>query len=97
LQFKDIVQSICSIIFLATPHLGSNLAEVLNVVLQISIFNHSPKQYIAELKAKSPVLQEINEQFRKSAANLQIISFFETKPTSIGLKKMVLISSKAYQ
>jgi hypothetical protein len=97
LQYKDIVQSTCSVIFLATPHLGSNLAEVLNVILQISIFNHSPKQYIAELKANSPTLQEISEQFRKIATNLQIISFFETRPTSVGLKKMVLVLSKAYQ
>jgi hypothetical protein len=96
LHYKDIVQSTCSIVFLATPHRGSNLAEVLNGILSVSIFNHSPKQYIAELKANSPTLQEINEQFRNIATNLQIISFFETMPTSIGLKKVVLISSNAY-
>jgi len=95
LHYKDIVQSTCSIIFLATPHRGTNLAEVLNGILSVSIFNHSPKQYIADLKANSPTLQEINE-FRNIAMNLQIISFFETMPTSIGLKKMVLISSKTY-
>jgi hypothetical protein len=69
---------------------------VLNVILQVFIFNRSPKQYIAELKANSPTLQEINEQFGKIATNLQIISFFETRPTSVGLKKMVLVLSKAY-
>lgn len=64
---------------------------MLNGILSVSIFNHSPKQYIAELKANSQTLQEINEQFRNIATNLQVISFFETMPTSIGLKKMIIV------
>lgn len=83
------MQSACSILFLGTPHRGSDLAEILNLILQASIFNHSSKQYINELKRNSPTLLEINDQFRHMAPELQIISFFETRPTSVGPKKMV--------
>jgi hypothetical protein len=76
-------------LFLSTPHRGTHLAEILNRILTVSVFNHSPKQYIAELKNNSPTLEEINEQFRNIAPKLQIVSFFETKPTAIGPKKMV--------
>jgi indole-3-glycerol phosphate synthase len=89
LHYKDIVQSMASIVFLSTPHRGTNLADVLNRILTASVFNHSPKQYIAELKSNSPTLHEINEQFRHVASTLQIVSFFETMPTVIGPKKMV--------
>lgn len=88
-HYKDIIQSTCSIIFLATPHRGTNLAEVLNRILRASIFSHSPKQYITELQRNSPTLQDINDQFRNISSDLQIVSFFETKPTTVGPKKMV--------
>jgi hypothetical protein len=96
-NYKDIVQSTCAILFLSTPHRGTHLAETLNRILNVSVFNHSPKQYIAELKNNSVTLEEINEQFRNIAPKLQIISFFETMPTAIGPKKMVrLLAIPAY-
>ena len=95
-HYKDIVQSMASILFLSTPHRGTNLAEVLNKILTASVFNHSPKQYIAELKNNSPTLQEINEQFRHISSTMQIVSFFETMPTIIGPKKMVAHPSKLF-
>ncbi|KFY14348.1 hypothetical protein V492_02683 [Pseudogymnoascus sp. VKM F-4246] len=91
IQYRDIVQATCSILFLATPHRGTNIAEILNRILQTSIFNHSPKQYISELQSNSPTLLEINDQFRHVATDLQIISFFETATTAIGPKKMMVV------
>jgi len=88
-HYKDIVQSVSGIIFLGTPHRGSNLAQVMNRVLQASVFNHSAKEYITELQRNSPTLQEINDQFRNIATDLSIVSFFETRPTTVGPRKMV--------
>ncbi|KAG8158557.1 hypothetical protein KVR01_011679 [Diaporthe batatas] len=90
-QFKDIIQSISGIIFLGTPHRGSNLAQVLNRVLQASVFNHSAKEYITELQRNSSTLQDINDQFRNFAADLSIVSFFETRPTAVGPRKMMIV------
>lgn len=88
-QYSDLVSSISAILFMATPHRGSNLAEVLNRILTVSMFNHSPKLYISELSAGSQTVSTLNEQFRHYAPKLDILSFYETLPTSIGPKKMV--------
>jgi hypothetical protein len=88
-QYSGIVSAISAILFLATPHRGSNLAEILNRILTVSIFNHSPKLYISELGNGSQTVAALNEQFRHLAPNLDILSFYETLQTSIGPKKMV--------
>jgi len=81
---------VSSILFLATPHRGSNLAELLNKILQVS-FIHTPKQYITDLNRNSPALESMNDEFRHVARVLKIVSFYETLPTSIGVKKMVIM------
>jgi triacylglycerol esterase/lipase EstA (alpha/beta hydrolase family) len=88
-QYSDIVSSISAILFLATPHRGSNLADILNRILTVSVFNHSPKLYISELSVGSQTVAALNEQFRHIAPNLDILSFYETLKTSVGPKKMV--------
>ena len=90
-NYKEIVKSARAVLFLSTPHRGTNLADALNRILTVSVFNHSAKQYIAELKQNSPTLQDINEQFRNIAPRLQIISFFETQQTAVGPKKMMVL------
>jgi WD40 repeat protein len=81
-HYTDIIRSMKSMVFLSTPHRGTNLADVLNKVLSACIFTLSPKQYIAELKTNSPALQDINEQFRNLAKKLDIVSFYETVETT---------------
>lgn len=90
-HYKDLIPSISSIIFLGTPHRGSNLSKILNRVLQASVFNHSPKEYITELQRNSTTIQDINDQFRHIAGHLSIVSFYETKPTAIGPRKMMIV------
>ena len=75
-------------VFLATPHRGTGLAEILNRILSVSIAL-SPKQYITELNKNSPALEEINEQFRHIAPKIQIVSFYETLETPLGIMKLV--------
>lgn len=78
--YQHVIQAVSSIIFLSTPHRGTNLAETLNRILQVS-FVTSSMQFIAELAAGSQTLQKLNEQFRHVAPKLQIVSFYETRPT----------------
>ncbi|KAL8833638.1 MAG: hypothetical protein Q9170_004159 [Blastenia crenularia] len=89
--YSGMVSSISAVVFLATPHRGSNLAEMLNRILAASIFNHSPKLYVSELKHGSQTIEALNDQFRHVAPRLKIMSFYETLPTSVGLKRMVVV------
>ncbi|KAJ5553326.1 hypothetical protein N7494_002704 [Penicillium frequentans] len=88
--YKKIVKAISAILFLATPHRGTNLAEILNRLLQ-STHISTPKNYISELSKDSFFLQKLNEQFRHVAPKLDIVSFYETQPTSVGLKSARLM------
>ena len=78
--YESIISAITSIIFLSTPHRGTNLAETLNRILQVSP-TASAMQFIAELASGSQTLQKLNEQFRHVAPKLDIVSFYETCPT----------------
>ena len=90
-QYRDIIDNLCSIVFLATPHRGSDFSVILNRILSVSMFGHHPKQYIDELKRNSVSLQSINEQFRHVFGNLAIVSFFETQETTIGATKVLIV------
>ncbi|KFY19780.1 hypothetical protein V491_04219 [Pseudogymnoascus sp. VKM F-3775] len=91
--YEDIIKSVSSIIFLSTPHRGTSLAETLNRILQIS-FVASPMQFIAELASGSLSLQKLNEQFRHVASKLDIVSFYETRPTTMFKKTQVMVLEK---
>ncbi|KAG9236956.1 hypothetical protein BJ875DRAFT_455082 [Amylocarpus encephaloides] len=90
-DYEEIIASTKAILFLATPHRGTYLAELLNKILSVSIFNHTAKQYVAELSNTSQALEDLNEQFRYIAPKLHIMSFYETLPTRIGPKKITVL------
>lgn len=90
-EYKEIIKSVSSIIFLGTPHRGSNMAQTLNTILRVTPTNHS-NQFIADLMSGSQALQSLNDRFRHVAPNLRMVSFYETRPTAIGAKKMVVNS-----
>ncbi|OBT75830.1 hypothetical protein VF21_05527 [Pseudogymnoascus sp. 05NY08] len=90
-EFKGLISQVKAVLFLSTPHRGTNLAETLNRILSVSIFNHSPKRYVSELKKNSPFIEDINEEFRKHAPGLQIFSFYETLETAIGPKRVLIL------
>ncbi|KAH0558952.1 hypothetical protein GP486_004423 [Trichoglossum hirsutum] len=91
--YEAIIKSVSSIIFLSTPHRGANLAETLNRILQVS-FVTNPMQFIAELAVGSQALQKLNEQFRHVAPRLQIVSFYETRPTTMFKKTQIMVLEK---
>jgi pimeloyl-ACP methyl ester carboxylesterase len=93
--YKDIVTQIHAVLFLSTPHRGTDLATVLNRILTVSIFMQSPKQYITELQKSSPTIENLNEGFANHAAELQIFSFYETLETPVGPVKNMLILDTA--
>ena len=92
-KYESIIKVVSAVIFLATPHRGTNLAELLDRILRSTIMGSS-KQYVTELSKGSHTLQRLNEQFRHIAPRLDIFSFYESKPTSIGLKDSGIVSSR---
>lgn len=90
-EYEFIIKAVTAITFLATPHRGTNLAELLDRILRSTIVTSS-KQYISELARNSFTLQKLNEQFRHIAPKLDIVSFYETHATSIGLKRARVVS-----
>jgi len=88
-EYQAIARSISAIMFLATPHRGTSLAELLNRVLAVSF--QSPRNFINDLNEDSRALEELNEQFRHVAPRLSIVSFYETLATAIGPKKVMVL------
>ena len=88
-HYEALVRSTAAIVFLSTPHRGSNLAEVLNRILAVSF--QSTRNFITDLNRSSVALEEINEQFRHIAPRLSIWSFYETLPTAIGPRKTMVL------
>ena len=95
-EYESIIRAISAITFLATPHRGTNLAELLDRILRSTFFNNS-KPYISELAKNSFTLQKLNEQFRHIAPRLDIVSFYETQATAIGLKSSRIVSRSRQQ
>ncbi|KAI1801646.1 hypothetical protein F4811DRAFT_450319 [Daldinia bambusicola] len=89
-EYQSIIKAISAIIFLATPHRGTYLAETLNRILQTTIVTN-PKPYISDLVNNSFTLQRLNEQFRHIASRLDIVSFYETQPTSFVFKRIIVV------
>ncbi|KAG8525535.1 uncharacterized protein KY384_009179 [Bacidia gigantensis] len=87
--YKHIVGSISAMIFLATPHRGTNLAEALNRLL--TVLFQPTRDFIADLNKSSPALEELNEQFRHIAPKLSIWSFYETLATPVGPMKLIVL------
>lgn len=93
-NYQNLIDAVHGIVFLATPHRGSHLAETLNRFLQVSF--QSPKQYVNDLQKNSMRIRDINDQFRHHANKLQLVSFFETQLTSLTMGIGKMVSNRAF-
>ncbi len=79
--FRDIRLSTAGIIFLGTPHQGSE-AVVYGVWLAQAM-GHD-KTLLESLRRNSPALHEIARDFEASYSNTDIVCFYEDKDASYG-------------
>ena len=86
--FKSIAERTSAIVFLATPHRGSDLAPVLSKVLSLS---QGPRPFVNDLHRNSLATQSTNEEFAQYSQALQLFSFYETLATNFGLAKSVIV------
>lgn len=95
IQHANMAPAIRAIIFLATPHHGSQFAGLLNRILRASARIYAPKVYIAELRAGSPGLEEMNEQLQNSVPGLKIFCFYEEQPTRVGPVSIMVVQKES--
>ncbi len=87
---EGIAGRIQSLIFLATPHRGSDLSNLLNNILRASGVL-STRQYITDLGRNSLSLQIINEEFRNYVDRVKLWSFYESLKTNLGLNSALIV------
>lgn len=94
---RDISNRIKCMIFLATPHRGSDYAATLNTILRVSGITGmaSSRDYINDLAKGSASSQAINEEFTRYAGDLNIYSFYETLPTSLGVSSSLIVNRES--
>ncbi|WP_293094091.1 hypothetical protein [Moorena sp. SIO3I6] len=77
-QKQAILEQTTGIVFLATPHTGANLA---NLIDNIGVLTRTTVT-VEELKAHHPQLRELNEWYREHVRSLGIATkvYYETQP-----------------
>ena len=75
---SELLNQIKGVVFLATPHAGSDLADAITKMSWLTRTTVS----VDELKAHAPQLSDLNEWYRQHAVDLGISTkvFYETKP-----------------
>lgn len=75
-------------LFLATPHHGSDMAAFLYTTLQLAL---TPRAYIDDLRANSIAIKRINGAFSHYASKLTLWSFYETQPLRLTLFRKLIV------
>lgn len=101
-RLRSIYVSTYGILFLGTPHNGSNLAKWGSLLQKICAaafprkFLDSSPQLIQALKANNETLQNINRLFIEIIGRFHISFFYESKPTDMkGTREFVVEEDSA--
>jgi len=78
--YQALAKRFHTIYFLATPHRGSDKAQLLNNILHAA---YSSRAYVTDLERGSGATQSINDCFRQYSADVDLWSFYETQKLSI--------------
>lgn len=87
-EFELLAQRVSTIFFLATPHRGAEIAQLLTRILSVTA---GARPFVTDLHRNSLATQSINDEFPQHCRDLQLYSFYETLPTSYGLGKGLIV------
>ena len=87
-EYQALARRIRAIFFLATPHRGADLAQVLSRILNVS---PGARTFVKDLHRNSLATQSINEEFPQYSQDLRLYSFYETLPMAFGLGKSLVV------
>src|ERR1700753_3304686 len=84
-HLRDIKSSIYGIIFLGTPHYGSELAGDLSTVQNIyaTVTRKNPSAFTKEIRTFSSTIVDINDEFGYLLPSLSLYCFYETLPMKL--------------
>ncbi|KAK3294140.1 uncharacterized protein B0H64DRAFT_399777 [Chaetomium fimeti] len=91
---RELAGRIRCMFFLATPHHGSDYANLLNSILRASTIL-SPKQYVADIARDSAAITLINDEFEPYVEDLRTWSFYETIKTRIGVNYGMVVEKSS--
>jgi WD40 repeat protein len=87
-EFSSISDRVRALIFLATPHRGTDLSQLLARILNLS---HGARPFVKDLHRNSLATQAINDEFPRYCQDLQLFSFYETEPTNLFVGKCFVV------
>ncbi|KAK4032547.1 hypothetical protein C8A01DRAFT_50681 [Parachaetomium inaequale] len=82
---------VCAIFFLATPHQGAAIAQVLSRLTTMI----GGRPFVEDLFPQSPLIQSLTKNFPQECNTLQLFSFYETRPMSVGVYKMLIVEKSS--
>ncbi|KAK5632688.1 hypothetical protein RRF57_008402 [Xylaria bambusicola] len=86
-EYDKLAGRVHAMFFLATPHQGAGIAQLLNRFLDFA----GPRPFVDDLIPQSEMLQTINEEFPHYSDALQLFSFFESQPMYYGIGKGLIV------
>ncbi|KAL2070557.1 hypothetical protein VTL71DRAFT_13583 [Oculimacula yallundae] len=89
-ELKFLVDRIHTLCFLATPHSGSDMANMLTNIVKVCC---GPKPFVGELRPNSESIASINDSFRHLAASLKLLSFYESNPQI--LQRIIIVDKNS--
>lgn len=87
-EYASLAARIQGVLFLATPHRGSDLAQVLSKLLNLM---GGQRPCVTDLNRDSEALRLINDEFPERCQDLLLYSFYETLPTSFAVRKSLVV------
>ncbi|KAI0466630.1 hypothetical protein F4859DRAFT_293820 [Xylaria cf. heliscus] len=87
-EYNILADRIRAIFFLATPHQGAGIAQMLSRILTLA---SGSRPFVNDLSPQSGMLQSINEEFPRYCQGLQLFSFYETQPMYYGVGKGLIV------
>ncbi len=86
-EYGKLAGRIHAMFFLATPHQGAGVAQLLSRLLALA----GPRPFVDDLIPQSGMLQIINEEFPRYSDSLQLFSFFESQSMYYGIGKGLIV------
>jgi hypothetical protein len=87
-SYQALAKRFHAIFFLATPHRGSDLTQLLNNILRAAYLSRTRG---VDLERASGAIQSINEEFRQYSGDIDLWSFYETQKLKIGVFSTLVI------